>query len=283
LTHSETFAGAGARIVDLPAPPSRASLAAADLIDGLRQSWLWTTLAQQDIKMRYRGSIIGPFWQTLTTAVMIGGMGVIFSRLFHTRIDEYLPLLTVGLIFWTFVAGMVTEGSGTFIAVQSIIQQVKLPFSLHVYRLVYRNLLTLAHNFVIVPIVLFIFPPPIDWPWLIMLVPALLLVTLNGVWVSILLGMISARYRDVPPIVASVVQVLFFMTPVMWSVQSLGGNAWWVQLNPLFAAIDVLRAPLLGMSTARHSWQILMIVTVFGYAGTFAFFARFRHRLAFWV
>lgn len=282
--HWETVSEAGTgRIVDLPAAPSPSALAASDLLEGLRESWLWTTLAQQDVKLRYRGSLLGPFWQTLTTGVMIGGMGLIYSRLFHTELHDYLPMLTVGLIFWSFVAGMVTEGCGTFTSVQGIIQQVKLPFSLHAYRLVYRNLLTLAHSFVIVPIVLFIFPHPIAWPRLIELIPGLVLISITGVWVSILLGMISARFRDVPPIVASIVQVVFFVTPVMWPVGALGPNAWWAQLNPFFAALDVLRGPLLGQPTAPHSWTILMIVSISGCVAAFAFFARFRSRIAFWV
>jgi ABC-type polysaccharide/polyol phosphate export permease len=282
--HSQIVPDAGtSRIVELPEAPTRAGLAVTDLVEGVRKSWLWTTLAQQDVKLRYRGSILGPFWQTLTTAVMIGGMGFIYSKLFHTDLHNYLPMLSVGLIFWTFIAGMVTEGCGTFIAVQGIIQQVRLPFSLHAYRLVYRNVLTLAHNFVIIPIVLFLFPHPIVWMRLIEVVPGLVLISIIGVWVSILLGMISARFRDVPPIVASIVQVVFFVTPVMWPVQALGPNAWWAQLNPFFAAIDVLRGPLLGQPTSRYSWAILLIMTVFGCAASFAFFARFRSRIAFWV
>jgi ABC-2 type transport system permease protein/lipopolysaccharide transport system permease protein len=279
----ETVSGETGRIAELPEPPSRAALAATDLVEGIRKSWLWTTLAQQDVKLRYRGSILGPFWQTLTTAVMIGGMGLIYAELFHTQLHDYLPMLTVGLIFWMFIAGMITEGCGTFMGVQGIIQQVRLPFSLHAYRLVYRNLLLLAHNFVIVPIVLLIFPHPISWFRLIELVPGLILIILTGLWVSVLLGMISARFRDVPPIVASIVQVVFFMTPVMWPSEALGRNAWWAQLNPLFAAIDVLRGPLLGQSTARYSWAILAAMTVLGCLGAFAFFARFRSRIAFWV
>ncbi len=276
-------AGNTGRILELPEPPSRAALALTDLAQGVGKSWLWTTLAQQDVKLRYRGSILGPFWQTLTTAVMIGGMGLIYAKLFHTELQDYLPMLTVGLIFWMFIAGMITEGCGTFVGVQGIIQQVKLPFSLHAYRLVYRNLLTLAHNFVIVPVVLLIFPHPIEWIRLLELVPGLILITITGIWVSVLLGMISARFRDVPPIVASIVQVVFFMTPVMWPIDALGPNAWWAQLNPLFATVDVLRGPLLGQPTARYSWVILATMTVLGCAAAFAFFTRFRSRIAFWV
>jgi len=99
------------------APSDRILSAAADLIEGLRQSWLWTTLAHQDLKLRYRGSILGPFWQTITTAVMIGAMGFIYAELFHTPLEDYLPLLSAGLVFWQFTSGMITEGCSTFYSV----------------------------------------------------------------------------------------------------------------------------------------------------------------------
>jgi ABC-2 type transport system permease protein/lipopolysaccharide transport system permease protein len=267
----------------LSAGSDRILEAAADLVDGLRRSWLWTNLAHQDLKLRYRGSILGPFWQTITTAVMIGAMGFIYAELFRTPLEDYLPLLAAGLVFWQFTSGMITEGCTTFYSVQGIIQQVKLPLSLHAYRLVYRNLLILLHNFAIVPIVFLIFPKPVVWLQILELGPGLGLILLNGVWVSILLGMISARFRDVPPIVASIVQVLFFITPIFWPATALGEHRWLAEFNPLYAAIDVMRAPLLGQPTELYSWLILAIVTVLGWAGTFVFFARFRARIAYWA
>jgi ABC-type polysaccharide/polyol phosphate export permease len=284
VTRFESVPDAAASgVVGWPVRPARVAGAVDDLRDGLRRSWLWMALAHQDMRLRYRGSLLGPFWQTVTTIVMIGSMGFIYARLFHTRLENYLPMLTVGLILWQFISGLITDGCGTFHSVQGIIQQVKLPYSLHVYRLVYRNILILAHNFVIVPIVLALFPQPIAWPRLVLLVPGVALILINGVAVSCLLGMISARFRDVPPIVGSVVQVLFFVTPIFWSADALGAARWWAELNPLFAAIDVMRAPLLGQPTAPYSWQVLTLVSICLGTISFAFFARFRSRIAFWV
>jgi homopolymeric O-antigen transport system permease protein len=248
----------------------------------LGKSWLWMALAAQDIKLRYRGSILGPFWITVSTIVMVAVMGLLYARLFHTEVANYLPFLTVGLVVWQFVSIVVVEGCNTFLAVHNIIQQVRLPFSLHAYRLVYRNLLVLAHNFAIVPIVLITFRTPVDWH-LLTLLPAFSLLAVNGVWVSILLGMVSARFRDVPPIVASFVQVVFFVTPIFWSPDLLG---WWkpvAELNPLYAAIDIVRAPLLGAAPAPYSWPVMLGVTGLCGGLTFALFARFRARIAFWV
>jgi ABC-2 type transport system permease protein/lipopolysaccharide transport system permease protein len=271
------------KTADLSPRADRLLAAAVDLIDGLSWSWLWMTLAHQDLKLRYRGSILGPFWQTITTGVMIGAMGFIYAKLFQTPLNEYLPLLTAGLIFWQFTSGMITEGCSTFYSMQGVIQQVKLPFSLHAFRLVYRNFLILLHNIVIFPIVFAIFPQPIAWLRVLELAPGLALILLNGVWVSILLGMISARFRDIPPIIGSIVQVVFFITPIFWPAAGLGDYRWLAEVNPIYAAIDVLRAPLLGQPTEPHSWLILAIVTVLGCGGTFVFFARFRTRIAYWA
>lgn len=264
-------------------PPTRLGCAANDIVEGFRKNWLWMRLAHQDLRLRYRGSVLGPFWQTLTTATMIGAIGLIYGKLLHTELEDYLPMLAVGLILWQFLAGMITEGCGTFDVVRGIIQQVKLPFSLHAYRLVYRNVLVLAHSFVIVPIVLIIFPHPVEWLRLLGLIPGLVLIAINGVAVSVLLGMVSARFRDVPPIVANIVQVLFFTTPILWPASALGEYKWLATLNPLYAAIDVIRAPLLGQPTEPHSWAILVMITAANCAVSFLFFSRFRSRIAFWV
>src|SRR6266540_3367752 len=182
--------------VDLPRPVFRTEAAWADLVEGVSKSWMWSAMAMQDIKMRYRGSLLGPFWLTISMAIMIAAMGLIYARMFKMEINQYLPFLTVGLVVWNFVSTVIIEGCETFLSAHNIITQVRLPFSLHAWRTVYRNLIVLAHNMVIVPLVLIIFSVPVGWT-VVFVIPALVILTINGIWVSILLGMISARYRDV--------------------------------------------------------------------------------------
>ena len=269
-------------MAEWPAPPSRAALAWRDLADGFRRSWMWAALALQDIRLRYRGSVLGPFWLTISTLVMIVAMAAIYGRLFHIDIATYLPYLSLGLIVWQAFSSIVTEGCETFLREQSVIQQVPIPFSIHAYRNVCRNFIVLAHNLVIVPIGLVVFAIPVDWR-ILEIIPGLMLLAINGFWISMLLGLISARFRDVPPIVASFLQVLFFVTPIIWPVELLGNWQAIATLNPLFAVIDVVRAPLLGAATAAHSWIVLLILTVLGCSVTFLVFARFRTRIAYWI
>jgi ABC-type polysaccharide/polyol phosphate export permease len=268
--------------VDLPRRGSRAAAAWADLTEGMSKSWMWSAMAMQDIRMRYRGSLLGPFWLTISMVIMIAAMGLIYSRLFNMEITRYLPFLTVGLVIWNFVSTVITEGCQTFLSAQNVITQVRMPFSVHAWRTVYRNLIVLAHNMVIVPLVLIVFRVPVGWS-IVVIVPALAILTINGIWVTILLGMISARYRDVPPIVMSFVQVIFFVTPIFWPPEAMGIWMQALPLNPLFAAVDVVRAPLLGEAPLTYSWPVLLLVTALGSIGTFALFAKFRSRITYWI
>ena len=239
-------------------------------------------MAVQDIRMRYRGSMLGPFWLTISMVIMIAALGLIYSRLFNMELHKYLPFLTIGLVVWNFVSTVITEGCQTFLSAQNIITQVRMPFSIHAWRVAYRNLIVLAHNVVIIPFVMIMFSSPPGWDTLL-IVPALALLTINSVWVSILFGMVSARYRDVPPIVISIVTVVFFVTPIFWPPEALGEWMHVLPFNPLFAAIDVIRAPLLGTAPFAYSWLVLLAATVLGSLGTFAIFAKFRSRIAYWI
>jgi ABC-2 type transport system permease protein/lipopolysaccharide transport system permease protein len=269
---------------DLKLPPPRSAAGAAwdDLVEGLSKSWMWSAMAMQDITMRYRGSVLGPFWLTISMAIMIAALGGIYSRLFNMEMHRYLPFLTVGLVIWQFVSQIMIDGCHTFLVVQNIIHQVRLPFSVHAWRSVCRNLIILAHNVVIVPLVIIPFGVSIGWDALL-IIPALVILAIDGFWVSILLGMLSARYRDVPPIVTNFVQVVFFITPIFWPPEALGVWAPYLPINPLFAAIDVIRAPLLGDQPMPYSWSVLMITTVLGCVTTFALFVKFRPRIAYWI
>ena len=158
--------------IDWPKRGSRSAAAWDDLVEGMSKSWMWSAMAMQDIRMRYRGSLLGPFWLTISMVIMIAAMGVIYARLFNMEITRYLPFLTVGLVIWNFVSTVIIEGCQTFLSAQNVITQVRMPFSVHAWRTVYRNLIVLAHNMVIVPLVLIIFHVPVGWT-VIFIVPAL--------------------------------------------------------------------------------------------------------------
>jgi ABC-type polysaccharide/polyol phosphate export permease len=263
--------------------PTRLDQALSDIGRGTARWWIWSSMAWEDIRLRYRGSILGPFWLTLSMAVMIATLGIVYSTIFKTKIHTYLPFLTLGLLLWTFISAVITEGCNCFISAEPIIRQVRMPFITHVHRILYRNLIVLGHNAVVYVAVALLFAVPLQVRTLLAL-PGLLLEIANGMWACLLLGMLSARFRDIVPIVASVIQIVFFTTPIFWLPDSLNGHyRWIVDCNPIYALVEIVRAPLLGQPAAAELWGLAFAVTLVGWAVTLAAFARFRARIPFWV
>src|SRR6476661_7980082 len=103
-----------------PAPRSPVSAACSDIMNGAAKRWLWMALAFQDTKLRYRGSVLGPFWLTITTVVMVASMGAIYSTLFNVSASTYLPYLAIGLIAWSYISTAISDGCQTFLSAEGI-------------------------------------------------------------------------------------------------------------------------------------------------------------------
>ena len=264
------------------AAPSQAALALRDLAQGARAYYLWYLLAWQDIRRLYRRSVLGPFWLTLSMGALVGVLGMLYGMLLGVESADYVPFLALGFIVWTLISGVITEGCTAFINAQGIIRHVGLPLSIHVYRLLWRHLLILAHNAAVFVVVAALFAVWPGWTGLLAL-PGLVLLCLNGLWAGLLLAIVSARFRDVPPIVTSIVRICFFVTPIIWMPELMPDRPLVLDANPFFHLVEVVRAPLLGQVPRLGSWIAVLVMTAAGWLVTFAFFRRYRRRIAYWV
>lgn len=264
------------------ARPGNLALALKDLKDGVSGVHIWAMLGWQEIRQRYRRSVMGPFWLTISTGALIGGMGPLYGRLFGQDIGSYFPYLAISYILWMLMANLINECSNAFIAAESFIKQIKLPLTIHILRVIWKNLIIFAHNLAIVVLVFVFYPPEFGWH-LLQMPLGLFMVAVNSLWFGVLVGLLCARFRDIPQIIASVVQVAFFLTPVMWKADMLGKYLWAAQINPLYHFIEVVRAPLVAGGASLLSWTVVLGITVAGYAVMIMMFSRFRARIAYWV
>ncbi|RVW00142.1 galactan export ABC transporter permease subunit Wzm/RfbD [Rhodococcus xishaensis] len=262
-----------------------------DLREGFAQRELWLNLGWQDIKQRYRRSVIGPFWITIATGVQASAMGILYSALLNIPLQEFLPYVTVGLIVWALISASILEGSEVFISNEGLIKQLPSALSVHVYRLVWRQILLLAHNLLIYVILLFAFGVWRHLSWTsLTAIPAFGLLVLNALWVSIVFGIFATRYRDIAPILGSLTLLLFVLTPIMWSTQALEAQGEEVarrakiaELNPLFHFLDIVRAPMIGQDQDAYHWYIVLGFTVVGWAVALYALRKYRARVAYWV
>ncbi|GAA2422695.1 galactan export ABC transporter permease subunit Wzm/RfbD [Mycolicibacterium llatzerense] len=258
-----------------------------DLGSGFGKRELWLHLGWQDIKQRYRRSVLGPIWITIATGTMAVALGGLYSQLFHLPLAEHLPYVTLGLIIWNLINASILEGADVFIANEGLIKQLPTPLSVHVYRLVWRQVLLFAHNIIIFVIIAIIFPKP--WSWAdLSVIPALALIVANCVWVALCFGILATRYRDISPLLASLVQLLFYITPIIWNDQTLrlqGAGTWAkiIELNPLLHYVDIVRAPLLGEPQELRHWVVVITLTILGWIVAAIAMRQYRARVPYWV
>jgi lipopolysaccharide transport system permease protein len=257
-------------------------LAMQDIADGARLWRLAWTLAWLDIRLRYRGSILGPFWLTLSTAVFVGALGVLYAELFHQDIHEYLPFLALSQVLWSYLAITVSESCLCFTSVEGVIRAVRMPLFVHALRTLVRNVLVLAHNVVVIVAVDIIFAINPGWCAL-MALPGVAVWVVDTLAIALLLGAFCARFRDITPIVASIMQIAFFLTPVLWLPGMLGRHAVLVTFNPFYALLEIVRAPFLATIPSGAIWLSAVLYSLALCVVSWLLFVRARGRVAFWM
>lgn len=253
-------------------------MALRDLRASFQRLGLAWSLAWHDIVSRYRGSILGPFWITLSMGLMVAGIGLLNARLFSAPLQDFIPFVATGIVFFGAITGIINEGCETFVQASGMLSQTSLPMFTFVWRTVLRNIITLAHNVVIIVAVLiwFGFWRTINLPVAVL---GLLLLLVNAAWAGTLAAIVSARFRDIPQIVQSVMQFALFMTPVWWQPSRLGRAHPILEFNPFYHMLEVVRAPLLGQHVAPHTYSFLAVMAVAGWGFTFYVFTRTRRRI----
>jgi ABC-type polysaccharide/polyol phosphate export permease len=263
--------------------PSRFKAALLDLGNGLLEWPTWWVLAQNDIRQRYRRSALGQFWVTIAMGATIAGMGLIFSVILNQAVDDYIPFLGAGLIIWGLVSSLVNELATAFIASETYLKAYPGPRSAVIYRAIARNVIVSAHNALLLPVLMVLFKIPLTFSALLA-IPGLALIVLNAIWVGILIGPLCARFRDLPQLIMNVVQLAFFLTPIMFRPAQIQERLWVLtHLNPFASFVELVRAPLLGGVPDAHHYVLAAACTVVGYAVALPFYARFRGRIVYWL
>ena len=257
--------------------------AAEDLLEGIYFWRIWLHLGLNDIRVRYRRSFVGQNWQTLSMAVFIGATTLIYSVLLGVEAKRYAPYVTCAFAIWTLISAIITEGTSSYISSETLLRHYSVPKSVCLYQLIVRNMAIFAHNIVLVAPVFVITGQPF-YLTMIFIIPALVLYALNGIWISAVLGAISARFRDVPQIVNSIMQIMFILTPVLYTTENAGKRQQIVsELNPFAHFLAIGRDPLLGRMPNETDMLIVCSITVIGSLIGFIIFAYTRRRILYWL
>lgn len=258
-------------------------LARQDFDRGFRSWNVWVLLGLSDIRQRYKRSRFGQFWITFSMAIFIAGIGAVYSTLFHQPIREYIPYIAANITVWTLISGVANDSALAFTASAVFLRQDPLPKTVFVLRVMVRQVITFAHNLIILPLVylvLLVMPSP----YMVFAIPGLCLDLVALFFIGLFLGVLSTRFRDLPPIILNAMQLLFFVTPVMWRSDQLGKETEAVlALNPFAAMLRLVSDPFQGIVPPAGVYASVVLFVVVMIALSVPLFARFRARIVYWL
>lgn len=262
----------------------RARIAAyQDFFAGPMACMTWLSLAVYDIRIRYRRTFLGPLWITIGTVVGFAMMSSLFSAVLKKDIRDFLPYLSSGMFLWTMISGIVSDAPNVFVQSHHIINSMPMPLTTHVLRCVARHGLIFLHNLVAyLAVAIFIGFRP-GWEMLALL-GTLPLALLTLYFVALVLAVVGARFRDIGQMIAIGLQVLFFMTPIIWHPSDIPlGRKYWVALNPAYHLVELVRAPMTGFLPSTSTVLIVSIYVIALAVVSLVLYSRTRRRIGYWL
>lgn len=242
----------------------------------------WIHLARQEMALQYARSAIGPFWVTLTMALQLVALTVLFTGLFGAPVEIIAPWVTIGVIVWTFMSTSLNESATVLVFNKSYILETKTSISGFILSTVMKNMMFAAHHSILI-VATFVWlsiPPTWTWTWIILSLP-LVVVFVTGL--GIVLAFLATRFRDIRRITESFLMVGFFLTPVLWRPQELVKNEFVATYNPFTHLIAIVRDPLIGVAPTTFAWQVSVLSTIIVLVMALLSIALYRTKVPFWL
>jgi len=254
-----------------------------ETIKGYKERRIWLRLAKMAIDTQYKQNTLGPLWIAANTGILVVAFSVVYSHILKVELDQHIVYVASGLILWYFYSSILLKSCTVFLANRQLILQLPLPVSLHIFKLVFQELLTFAYNLLVVVLVCLIFMQSIDVKGFVLAVLAFLFISINAYFAAFVLAIIATRYRDVTSTVQALITPMMFLTPIIWSEDSLSERPAFISYNPFFHLIEIWRSPILGTPVPYESWVFVTLLTVFVLVVCGVLFARYNKRIAFWL
>jgi ABC-type polysaccharide/polyol phosphate export permease len=275
-----------------------------DFLNSFGHWRVFLLLGWQKTKSSYQRTLLGPFWITINKAIHIAALGLVFGVILGAPRGDYIPHLAIGLIGWALITGVLNQACVAFSGSAGLIKQVPLPLHVHLLQVYWQNLIVYAHNLAIVPGLWWIYGtfPNGEVLWLI---PGTLVVLLNVSWMGLLLALGCARFRDLQQIIVNLLQIAFFLTPIMWMPEMLSDNlgpllldwsTWsqghldwpstrieWIDLNPFHHLVNLIRTPLEGGTVSADHWGITLSFAALGWGVALMVYQRKWRQIVYWL
>ncbi len=261
---------------------SRSGAAALDWVVSLKRAPLWSNLALEDLRDRYRRTVFGLLWVVLSFVLFVIVKITIFGQMTAVSATEFGLFVTFGFGLWTYISSVVMDACTALIHARPWILGTSTPYPVYLLQAVFRNWLTFMMILVVMLLALYWKPTPWNLGML-SAVPALAAYLVASLWVAAILAPLCVRFRDLHHAVQTAMRLIFFATPILWMPSTSGRLAMIANFNPISHFIAIVREPLIYGTIPWESWRIVLLINLIGLPLGFFTYARTRLNVVYWI
>jgi ABC-type polysaccharide/polyol phosphate export permease len=260
-----------------------AAKGARDIVNGLRQWRLCYLIGSADMRRRYARSRLGQLWIMISSAIFVSTMAFVWSFLWHQPVHDMLPFIAIGMMVWQLILGILNESTTALASSRHYFLNQYMPASAILFAVLYRNGVTYLFNIVFPLLICLAFGVPFSLSALLAL-PGLALLFVTCFAFGFVIAILCARFQDIVQIVANVLQIAFFLSPVLWKPELLPPEAQgYLILNPFAVLVAIVRDPLLGRPLPMTYWGAAVLLAIASLLLALPFIGKFCRRLVYWL
>lgn len=249
---------------------------------GFKKYRIWTRLAKMAIDVQYKQNSLGPLWISVATGILIFAFSIVYGQMLNVEFKDHVIYVGSGMVFWYFFSSVILQGSNIIIASRQMVLQLPLPVSVYILKLIFHQILILKYNLLILLAICLLYKSSMGLEILVV-IPAFILILLNVYVTVFLISIIATRFRDVVSGIQALMGPMMFLTPVIWSADTLAARPAFVTYNPIFHLVEIWRSPIIGSPFPYDSWAFVIVMTVIIMVAANIIFSKYQNRIAFWI
>ena len=260
------------------------NIAVKDIIFVIKNYYSWSYLSYFDLKLKYRRTFLGPWWVVLGVAISATAMCFLWSTIFSLDWKSYLTYLFSGFIIWMWISQIVIDAPEIFCGSTSkYLKAYPNPPIFYVFRKCFLNFLLFLHHLPLIIILIIFINKNIEINIIYSLPLGLFLVFINAIFFTVNLGMLAARYKDIDPLVKSLMPPMLLLTPVLWKPAMLGEYISYIYLNPFTYFVGIVRNDLIGLPFDIKIWIGTFCITILQIILYLILYNYKSKRIVFWI
>jgi lipopolysaccharide transport system permease protein len=253
------------------------------IIINLKKTDSWVYPALVNLKTRYARTSLGPLWETFATSIFIFFAGFLWSKIFKMDVANFLPHLFAGMVIWKFYAQVITTSSTSYLDNAALIKYIKHEYVVHNLKGVFRDFLIFIHNLPICLLVIIYFNG-LNYNFLYIFL-SLPIILISSFCISYIMSLVCLRYRDLYYLTQSLIQLVFFFTPILWKPDQLNSKAIMFVVNPniIYHYIEIIRGPLMGYRPTILNYSATLLFMIFLIFFANFLYKKYNSRIPYWL